>query len=41
MNEAVIAGRVNRIGFWKIKSRRMEYARYLDEALRRLEKIGG
>lgn len=38
----VIAGRVNRIGFYgRTNQREWEYARYLDEALRRLKKIYG
>ena len=38
----VIAGRVNRIGFYGRSNKgEWEYARYLDEALRRLKKIYG
>ena len=38
----VIAGRVNRIGFYgRTNQGELEYARYLDEALRRLKKIYG
>lgn len=38
----VIAGRVNRIGFYgRSNQGEWEYARYLDEALRRLKKIYG